>query len=142
MFPPIYAIGPLHLLANNLMADDRLNSIGSNLWKEQPDLTEWLDSKESNSVVYINFGSLAVRTPQQMLELAWEQQTNCWFACNKWGIGMEINGDVKRDQKGERNEKERDGMEDEGKEAASSGGSSCRNFENLLADILLVQKRK
>jgi hypothetical protein len=25
-------------------------------------------------------------------------------------------------------------------EAASPSGSSCRNFENLLADILLVQK--
>ena len=30
-----------------------------------------------------------------------EQQTNCWFACNKWGTGVEINGDVKRDQVGE-----------------------------------------
>ncbi|KAL2468116.1 UDP-glycosyltransferase 85A2 [Forsythia ovata] len=27
-----------------------------------------------------------------------EQQTNCWFSCTKWGIGMEIDSDVKRDE--------------------------------------------
>jgi hypothetical protein len=27
-------------------------------------------------------------------------------------------------------------------EAACPGGSSCKNFENLLADILLVQNNK
>ncbi|XP_021743649.1 7-deoxyloganetin glucosyltransferase-like, partial [Chenopodium quinoa] len=25
-----------------------------------------------------------------------EQQTNCWFSCHKWGIGMEIDTNVKR----------------------------------------------
>ena len=71
MFLPIYAIDPLHLIANNQIADDRLNNIGSNLWKEQSDFTEWLDSKESDFVVCINFGSSAVLTPQKMLEFAW-----------------------------------------------------------------------
>uniref|UniRef100_A0A2K1XER1 Anthocyanidin 3-O-glucosyltransferase n=1 Tax=Populus trichocarpa TaxID=3694 RepID=A0A2K1XER1_POPTR len=151
MFLPTYAIDPLHLIADNQIADDRQNNIGSNLWKEQSDFTEWLDSKESDFVVFINFGSIAVLTPQKMLEFAW-QQTNCWFACNKWGIGVEINGDVKRDQvgklvresmEGERgNEMKKKAMEWKTKayEAASPSGSSCRNFENLLADILLVQK--
>ncbi|KZV52919.1 7-deoxyloganetin glucosyltransferase-like [Dorcoceras hygrometricum] len=27
-----------------------------------------------------------------------EQQTNCWFCCSKWGIGMEIDNNVKRDE--------------------------------------------
>ncbi|KNA04914.1 hypothetical protein SOVF_195270 [Spinacia oleracea] len=27
-----------------------------------------------------------------------EQQTNCWFCCNKWGIGMEIDANVKRSE--------------------------------------------
>ncbi|ONK74098.1 uncharacterized protein A4U43_C03F2750 [Asparagus officinalis] len=26
-----------------------------------------------------------------------DQQTNCWHACTKWGIGMEIDNDVKRE---------------------------------------------
>ncbi|XP_021743563.1 7-deoxyloganetin glucosyltransferase-like [Chenopodium quinoa] len=27
-----------------------------------------------------------------------EQQTNCWFSCNSWGIGMEIDVNVKRSE--------------------------------------------
>ena len=27
-----------------------------------------------------------------------EQQTNCWFACNGWDVGMEINHPVKREE--------------------------------------------
>lgn len=34
MFPPIYAIGPLQLLLNQVPEND-LNTIGSNLWQEE-----------------------------------------------------------------------------------------------------------
>ncbi|MFQ6639749.1 hypothetical protein Gotur_015170 [Gossypium turneri] len=27
-----------------------------------------------------------------------DQQTNYWFSCTRWGIAMEINSDVKRDE--------------------------------------------
>ncbi|KAL7175957.1 hypothetical protein ACSBR2_029515 [Camellia fascicularis] len=27
-----------------------------------------------------------------------EEQTNCWYSCTQWGIGVEINNDVKRDE--------------------------------------------
>lgn len=27
-----------------------------------------------------------------------DQQTNCWFACNKWRIGMKMDNNVKRDE--------------------------------------------
>ncbi|CAN1834244.1 7-deoxyloganetin glucosyltransferase [Linum perenne] len=27
-----------------------------------------------------------------------DQQTNCWVICNKWGVGLEIESDVKRDE--------------------------------------------
>ncbi|MBA0623790.1 hypothetical protein Godav_009231 [Gossypium davidsonii] len=110
--------------------------LGSNLWKEDPICLEWLDSKQPNSVVYVNFGVISVMTPDQLTEFAcglansnhsfcglfgliygwnstiesisfgvpmiwWpfaEQQTNCWFSCTRWGIAMEINSDVKRDE--------------------------------------------
>ncbi|KAG5591617.1 hypothetical protein H5410_042131 [Solanum commersonii] len=26
-----------------------------------------------------------------------DQQTNCWFSCNRWGVGIEIDSDVKRE---------------------------------------------
>ncbi|CBI19175.3 unnamed protein product, partial [Vitis vinifera] len=70
MFPPIYTIGPLQLLLNQ-MPDNDLKSIESNLWKEEPGCLEWLDAKEPESVVYVNFGSVTVMTPQQLVEFAW-----------------------------------------------------------------------
>ncbi|RVW65443.1 7-deoxyloganetin glucosyltransferase [Vitis vinifera] len=180
MYPPIYTIGPLQLLPDQIH-DSELKLIGSNLWKEEPECLKWLDSKEPNSVVYVNYGSITVMTPQQLIEFAWglansnqsflwilrpdlvsgesailppefvaetedrgllagwcpqeqvlthqaiggflthngwnstieglcagvpmicwpffaEQQTNCRYCCTEWGVGMEIDSDVKRDE--------------------------------------------
>ncbi|KAK6115477.1 hypothetical protein DH2020_007746 [Rehmannia glutinosa] len=182
ILPPIYPIGPLNLLENHVNDEkgNYLVQLSSNLWKEEPECLEWLDSKHPNSVVYVNFGSITVMTPNQLIEFAWglansnqsflwiirpdlvsgdeailppefvetvkergmmanwcpqdkvlnhpsiggflthsgwnstlesicsgvpmicwpffaEQQTNCWYSCAKWGIGMEIDADVKRD---------------------------------------------
>ncbi|XP_043722112.1 7-deoxyloganetin glucosyltransferase-like [Telopea speciosissima] len=71
MLPPVYTIGPLQLLLNQLKVDGDLKSIGSNLWKEEPKCLEWLNSKEPGSVVYVNFGSVTVMTTQQLAEFAW-----------------------------------------------------------------------
>ncbi|KAL5558974.1 hypothetical protein UlMin_035185 [Ulmus minor] len=71
ILPPIYTIGPLPLLLDNHVSEENLNSIGSNLWKEEPYCLEWLDSREPNSVVYVNFGSITVMTPEQLVEFAW-----------------------------------------------------------------------
>ncbi|CAL5379505.1 unnamed protein product [Camellia sinensis] len=70
--PPVYTIGPLHLMLNNqISADDKSNSIGSNLWKEDPECIDWLNSQQPNSVVYVNIGSITVMTAQQLTEFAW-----------------------------------------------------------------------
>ncbi|KAK2429473.1 7-deoxyloganetin glucosyltransferase [Trifolium repens] len=68
--PPVYSIGPLHLLLNDVTHKE-LNSIGSNLWKEETECLEWLNKKEPNTVVYVNFGSITVMTSEQMIEFAW-----------------------------------------------------------------------
>lgn len=68
--PPVYSIGPLNLLINDIN-DKELNSIGSNLWKEETECLEWLETKEPNSVVYVNFGSITVMTSEQLVEFAW-----------------------------------------------------------------------
>ncbi|XVE93152.1 hypothetical protein REPUB_Repub01dG0165500 [Reevesia pubescens] len=82
LLPRIYTIGPLHLLLNQI-PQTPLQSIGSNLWKEEPECLKWLDSKEPDSVVYVNFGSIKVMTAQQLVEFAWglanSTQTFLWI---------------------------------------------------------------
>ncbi|KAM3377535.1 7-deoxyloganetin glucosyltransferase [Capsicum galapagoense] len=69
--PNIYTIGPLQLLLNNTIDDEKVKSIGSNLWKEDLSCVEWLDTKEPNSVVYVNFGSITVMNYDEFTEMAW-----------------------------------------------------------------------
>ncbi|KAM7478988.1 hypothetical protein LguiA_027201 [Lonicera macranthoides] len=68
--PKIYTLGSLHLMFNQIR-DQKLQAIGSNLWKEEESCIEWLDTKEPNSVLYVNFGSITVVTAQQLTEFAW-----------------------------------------------------------------------
>ncbi|KAL5715444.1 7-deoxyloganetin glucosyltransferase [Ranunculus cassubicifolius] len=70
MYPNIYTIGPLPLLAQQL-PETELNSVHSNLWKEDPCCLDWLDKRESKSVVYVNFGSITVMTNDHLREFAW-----------------------------------------------------------------------
>ncbi|CAN4110547.1 unnamed protein product [Withania somnifera] len=69
--PHIYTVGPLQLMLNNTVDDEKIKSIGSNLWKEDLSCIEWLDTKEPNSVVLVNFGSITVMTYDQFTEMAW-----------------------------------------------------------------------
>ncbi|XVE66569.1 hypothetical protein DITRI_Ditri08aG0089100 [Diplodiscus trichospermus] len=228
--PSVYTIGPLHLIVDGIR-EDELEDIGSNLWKEQTECIEWLNSKEPNTVVYVNFGSITVMSPEQLIEFAWglansqkqflwiirpdlvagetamlppeivsetedrgmlaswcsqeqvlkhpsiggflshmgwnstleslcsgvpmacwpffsEQQLNCLFACREWGIGMEIDANVKRDEveklvrelmggeKGAEMKKNAIKWKKEAEEAIKPGGSSFQNLEKLVADVL------
>lgn len=232
--PKIYTLGSLHLMVNQIR-DEKLQTIGSNLWKEEESCIEWLDMKEPNSVLYVNFGSITVMTAQQLTEFAWglansmkpflwiirpdivagdlamlppefvretrersmlaswcpqeqvlghmaiggflthsgwnstleslcggvplicwpffaEQQTNCRYSCVEWGIGMEIDSDVKREKvevlvrelmEGEKGkEMKRNVMEWKRKaeEAVGDGGCSQVNLGKLLAEVLLLEK--
>ncbi|CAI8609219.1 unnamed protein product [Vicia faba] len=70
MLPSLYTIGPLPSLLNQI-GHNHLASLGSNLWKEDTKCLDWLESKELESVVYVNFGSFTVMTPEQLSEFAW-----------------------------------------------------------------------
>lgn len=230
MFPPIYTIGPLQLLLDHI-PQNGLKSIGTNLWKEESECIKWLNSKEPNSVVYVNFGSITVMTPQQMVEFAWglansnqtflwiirpdlvrgdsavlpaefvegtkergllaswcqqeeilshpaiggflthngwnstiesvcsgvpmvcwpffaEQQTNCRYACCEWGIGMEIDNNVKREEveilvrtlmEEEKGKKMKENVMEWKKKAEEAGRPNCTsylNFEKLVKEVL------
>ncbi|XP_042493621.1 7-deoxyloganetin glucosyltransferase-like [Macadamia integrifolia] len=234
MLPRVYTIGPLPLMLDQIK-DDRLSSIGSNLWKEESECLEWLDSKEPSSVVYVNFGSITVMTPQQLVEFAWglsnsnhtflwiirpdlvegdsavlpsefvsqtkergmlsswcpqekvlnhpaiggflthsgwnstlesicggvpmvcwpffaDQQTNCRYSCTHWGIGTEMDNNVKRDEveklvrelmegdKGKEMKTKAMVWKKKAEEATSPDGSSLLNFDNLVDEILLSNR--
>nr|AYC63482.1 UDP-glycosyltransferase [Scoparia dulcis] len=70
VLPPIYTLGPLQLMTKRVQ-DQNLNAIGSSLWKEDTECIKWLDTKEPDSVLYVNFGSITTVTAQQLTEFAW-----------------------------------------------------------------------
>ncbi|KAI3775794.1 hypothetical protein L1987_45548 [Smallanthus sonchifolius] len=77
-----------------------------------------------------------------------DQQTNCRFACTEWGIGMEINHDVKRNEvevlvremmQGEKGKEMRRKAKEwkiKAKEATEIGGSSYNNFQRFIKEAL------
>ncbi|XP_065847710.1 7-deoxyloganetin glucosyltransferase-like [Euphorbia lathyris] len=68
---PIYTVGPIQFLLQNNGEKNGVNSIKTNLWKDQSGYLEWLDSKQPKSVVYVNFGSITTMTSKQLVEFAW-----------------------------------------------------------------------
>ncbi|EMS50281.1 UDP-glycosyltransferase 85A2 [Triticum urartu] len=78
-----------------------------------------------------------------------DQQTNCRYQCNEWGVGMEINSNVRRDavarliteimegEKGKSMRKRAQEWKESAVNAAMPGGSSHRNFDELVRDVLL-----
>ncbi|KAL1225797.1 UDP-glycosyltransferase 85A7 [Cardamine amara subsp. amara] len=72
MLPPVYSIGPLHLLVNQEIDEDsEIGRIGLNLWREETECLDWLDTKPQNSVVFVNFGCITVMSAKQLVEFAW-----------------------------------------------------------------------
>ncbi|XP_031737234.1 soyasapogenol B glucuronide galactosyltransferase-like [Cucumis sativus] len=63
-----WSIGPVSLLANNEIEDKE--SRGGNPNIQTTNLLQWLNEKEPNSVLYINFGSLIQMSRNQITEIA------------------------------------------------------------------------
>ncbi|TKW03666.1 hypothetical protein SEVIR_7G055800v4 [Setaria viridis] len=237
ILPPVYPVGPLVLRERiEIPAGTPLAGLGSNLWKEQDGLLEWLAGRPSCSIVYVNFGSITVMTNSQLLEFAWglaasgypflwnirpdlvkgdaavlppefgaavegrallttwcsqeavlqheavgvflthsgwnstleslcagvpmlswpffaEQQTNCRYKRTEWGVGMEIGGEVQRDEvaviikeamEGEKGKEMRRRAE-EWKEKAVKvtlpGGPAETNLNRVIDEVLLSKKK-
>lgn len=82
-----------------------------------------------------------------------EQQTNCFYACNRWGIGMEIDSDsdVSREQveglvkelmggeKGKEMKKKCVEWKHKVEVATSLGGSSYNNFQSLVLQLKKIK---
>lgn len=82
-----------------------------------------------------------------------DQPTNCRYCCTEWGIGMEIGGDVKRDEVemmvrelmgGEKGRAMRDKAAEWkrlARDAAGPGGSSRLNFDRMIREVLLSPEK-
>ncbi|XP_031403409.1 7-deoxyloganetin glucosyltransferase-like [Punica granatum] len=69
LFSSIHAIGPLQLLLDHKAPADPLRAVDYNPWNEDTECLKWLDSKETGTVIYVNFGSIAVLTLEQLIEI-------------------------------------------------------------------------
>ncbi|CAN6251176.1 unnamed protein product [Urochloa humidicola] len=71
VYPHVYTVGPLGSLlqSDGNPTDD--STTGLSLWKQDVKCLTWLDTQEPGSVVYANFGSHTVMTPEQVAEFAW-----------------------------------------------------------------------
>ncbi|KAJ4968536.1 hypothetical protein NE237_015237 [Protea cynaroides] len=65
----IYTIGPLPMLGRHILKNEM--NLGTSLWQEDSKCLKWLDEMEPNSVLYVNFGSVAFMTNQHLIEFAW-----------------------------------------------------------------------
>ncbi|XP_028778790.1 7-deoxyloganetin glucosyltransferase [Neltuma alba] len=232
MFPPFYPIGPIPLLLSQSLQKHELDSIGSNLWKEEDECINWLNSKKPKSVVYVNYGSITIMSSEKLYEFAWglanskkpflwiirpdlvngesvilspkflnetkdrgfiasrceqekvlnhpsiggflthcgwnsmteslcagvpmlcwpfygDQQTNCHYTCTEWGIGLEIDCNVKREVvdrlineliDGEKGKEVRQKIlewQNTAKAATNAGGSSYINLDKLIQQLLV-----
>ncbi|ONK60670.1 uncharacterized protein A4U43_C08F21300 [Asparagus officinalis] len=69
--PPIYTIGPLTLLCRQEL-DSSVKTVGFNsLWREDSSCLQWLEGRAPGSVMYVNFGSIALMTDEQLIEFGW-----------------------------------------------------------------------
>ncbi|XP_004289310.1 PREDICTED: UDP-glycosyltransferase 85A2-like [Fragaria vesca subsp. vesca] len=164
MFPNIYTIGPLALLDQHLreFAWGLANSKHHFLWIVRPDVVKG-DSvvlpeeffkaiKDRGYIASCGWNSTIETISEGVPVICWpffaEQQTNCRFACSEWGIGMEVNNDVKRHEieelvkemlEGEKGRKMRQKAKEWKKkamEATDIGGSSYNNFDRLIEQCL------
>ncbi|KAJ4715059.1 Glycosyltransferase [Melia azedarach] len=210
---------------------NELTSFRPSLWKEDSECLRWLDNKEPNSIVYVNYGSITVMTDHHLKEFAWglanskhpflwivrpdvvmgdsailpeeffeeikdrgmianwcpqykvllhpsigvflthcgwnstiegvcggvpvicwpffgDQQTNCRYSCTTWGMGMEVNTDVKREDiaklvkemmEGDKGKQIRQKAQEWKKKAVATteiGGGSYKNFDRCIKEVL------
>nr|UYE91525.1 putative glycosyltransferase [Anoectochilus roxburghii] len=234
--PPIYAIGPFSVLSRRMIpADSPLAAIGASLWKKDASCLQWLDGRRPASVVYVSFGSLAMLSKEQIVQLAWgleksgfdflwvvrpdlaggesavlppefiektkergmivswcaqqeilmhpavgvflthcgwnsmieslssgvpvickpfasEQTTNCKYACSEWGVGVEIDGEMKTEaverlirevmagEKGREMRKRAAGWKESAAKAGGCRGGSSANLKRAIEHVLLCKQ--
>ncbi|KAH8510465.1 hypothetical protein H0E87_008139 [Populus deltoides] len=137
----IKPIGPMipSFYLDKQLEDDK--EYGPSLFKPNLDgCMEWLDSKESGSVVYVSFGSLAALGEEQMEEIAWGLKRSVRVKADEKGIVTkeEVEGCIREVMEGERGNEMRRNSEKWmklAKTAVDEGGSSDKNITEFAAEL-------
>lgn len=67
--PPLYSLGPLLHAAES--DENRKSHLSDSIWTEETDCVKWLDGQVPSSVIYVCFGSIAVISDKDLVEIAW-----------------------------------------------------------------------
>jgi UDP:flavonoid glycosyltransferase YjiC (YdhE family) len=95
--------------------------------------------------------SLCAGVPMLSWPFFAEQQTNCWYKRTEWGIGMEIGGEVQRDElaailkeamhgeKGREMRRRAEEWKEKAAKAALPGGPAETNLDTIIHTVLLAK---
>uniref|UniRef100_A0A6N2JZK6 anthocyanidin 3-O-glucosyltransferase n=1 Tax=Salix viminalis TaxID=40686 RepID=A0A6N2JZK6_SALVM len=96
--------------------------------------------------------SISSGVPMLCWPFSGDQQTNCRYTCSEWGIGMEIDNNVKREnvkkivtelmeeKKGEKMKKKATEWRKLAEVASGASGSSSMNLDKLVKEVLCQEK--
>nr|XP_043618441.1 UDP-glycosyltransferase 85C2-like [Erigeron canadensis] len=83
MFPQVYTVGPLQLHLDQISENEKQTKMSSfngySLWKEESECLQWLESKEPNSVIYVNYGSFTKMSLQDLTEFGWGLANSSYY---------------------------------------------------------------
>ncbi|KAG8368650.1 hypothetical protein BUALT_Bualt15G0067600 [Buddleja alternifolia] len=138
-------------------------ALGPDYWKETGDrglVVGWAPQEEVLShptvggfLTHSGWNSVVESLSSGVPMLCWpffaDQHINCRYSCEEWGVGMEINSDVKRDEvgflvrelldgeKGKMMKKRAMEWKEKAEKAIASDGSSYLNLDRLVNEVLI-----
>ncbi|WRX13950.1 hypothetical protein QQP08_006437 [Theobroma cacao] len=139
---PIQPVGPL--VPPSLLGEDQSLDAGIEMWKPDETSLEWLNNQPPASVIYVSFGSIIVLPVKLMEVIATAlKNTNHPFLLQPGADGLIGNEDVEncikqilRGPKSEELQKNAAVLKQAAREAVASGGSSDRNIQLLVNEIV------
>ncbi|CAN1802547.1 UDP-glycosyltransferase 1 [Linum perenne] len=159
----VWCVGPVSLTNHNKM--DKLQR-GSNTISLSNHSLDWLDTKEPKSVIYVCFGSICNLSSPQLIELAlgleaselivevvrigvrvgvekptvfeWKEDTN--VSVKREDVGRAVRLVMEGGEEGDERRNRAKELAKMAKRAVESGGSSYKNIDVLIEDIVKHQK--
>ncbi|KAL8476204.1 hypothetical protein ACS0TY_028749 [Phlomoides rotata] len=151
----------LWIVRPDVVKDDELGSLSEDFFEEIKDrglLASWCAQEQVLAhesvgafLTHCGWNSMTESVSYGVPVICWpffaDQQTNCYCSCGEWGIGMEIDCDVKRDEVADLVKEMMGGVRGEkmrvkakewqriAEEATDVGGGSYVDFDNFVKEL-------